>query len=430
MIERYTTPQMKFLWSDQNRFQKWLDIEILACEAMAHLGIIPKSALSKIKKKANFDVKRITKIEEKTKHDVVAFLSNVAENVGAESKYIHFGLTSSDILDTSLSLLMREAGELILQDLKKLSQVVKKRAFEFKHTSMIGRTHGVHAEPTTLGLKFALWYAELQRHLERLKKAIETISVGKISGAVGTFSNLDPKVEEHVCKKLKLKPAPISSQIIQRDRHAEFLTTLANLASSIEKFATEIRSLQRTEILELEEGFAKGQKGSSAMPHKRNPITCERLCGLARLLRTNAQASLENITLWHERDISHSSVERVIIPDSTIMVDYMLVQFTRIMENLLVYPENMMTNLNKTKGMIFSGRLLLELSQKTRSKEEAYQIIQDNAMKAWKDNKNFKDLILKDKRVRKYLSDRKVEECFDLNFYLRNIDYIFKRVFK
>ncbi len=430
MIERYTTPQMKFLWSDQNKFQKWLEIEILACEAMANLGIIPKSALSKIKKKAKFDVKRIAKIEKKTKHDVVAFLTNVAENVGEESKYIHFGMTSSDILDTSLSLLMREAGELILQDLKKLSQGVKKEAFEFKRAPMIGRTHGVHAEPITLGLKFALWFAEIRRHIERLKKAIETISVGKISGAVGTFSNLNPKVEEHVCKKLKIKPAPISSQIIQRDRHAEFLTTLALIASSIEKFATEIRSLQRTEILELEEGFSKEQKGSSAMPHKRNPITCERLCGLARLARTNAQASMENITLWNERDISHSSVERVIIPDSTILVDYMLIQFNRIMENLLVYPENMMANLNKTKGMIFSGRLLLKLSEKTQSKEEAYQIVQDNAMKAWRQNKNFKELILKDKRVRKYMSQKKIEDCFSLDHYLKHVDYIFKRVFK
>jgi adenylosuccinate lyase len=429
MIERYTTPRMKFLWSDQNKFQKWLDIEILACEAMAQRGIIPKSALSKIKKKAKFDVKRISKIEEKTKHDVVAFLTNVAENVREESKYIHFGLTSSDILDTSLSLLMREAGELIFRDLQKLSRSIKKKAYRFKHTPMVGRTHGVHAEPITLGLKFALWFAEIQRHMERLKKAVETISVGKISGAVGTFSNLNPKVEEYVCKKLKLKPAPISSQIIQRDRHAEFLTTLAMIASSIEKFATEIRSLQRTEILELEEGFSKGQKGSSAMPHKRNPITCERLCGLARLVRTNAQASLENITLWHERDISHSSVERVIIPDSTILVDYMLIQFNRIIENLLVYPESMMANLNKTKGMIFSGRLLLKLSEKTRSKEEAYQIVQNNAMKAWRENKDFKDLIRNDKKVIRYLSKQKIEDCFSLDHYLKHVDYIFKRVF-
>lgn len=421
---------MKFLWSDQNKFQKWLDIEILACEAMANLGIIPKSAISKIKKKARFDVKRIEKIEAKTKHDVVAFLTNVAENVGEESKYIHFGMTSSDILDTSFSLLMREAAHVILKDLEELSKSIKKRAFEFKQTPMMGRTHGIHAEPITLGLKFALWFAEIQRHIDRLKKSIEAISVGKISGAVGTFSNLNPKVEEYVCRKLKLKPAPISSQIIQRDRHAEFLTTLALIASSIEKFATEIRSLQRTEILELEEGFSKGQKGSSAMPHKRNPITCERLCGLARLVRTNAQASLENISLWHERDISHSSVERVIIPDSTIMVDYMLIQFNRIMKNLLIYPENMRENLNKTKGMIFSGRLLLELARKTRSKEEAYQIVQENAMKAWKEHKDFKDLILKDKRIRRYLSQRQIEDCFDLNFYLRNVNYIFRRVFR
>jgi adenylosuccinate lyase len=430
MIERYTTPQMKYLWSDQNKFQKWLDIEILACEAMANLGIIPKSAVSKIKRKAKFNVKRIEKIEEKTKHDVVAFLTNLAENVGEDSKYIHFGMTSSDILDTSLSLLMREAGGVILKRLEELSKSVRKKAFQYKHTPMIGRTHGVHAEPITLGLKFALWFSELQRHLQRLKRSIETISVGKISGAVGSFSNLNPKVEEYVCRKLKLKPAPISNQIIQRDRHAEFMATLALIASSIEKFATEIRSLQRTEILELEEGFSKGQKGSSAMPHKRNPIACERLCGMARLVRTNAQASFENITLWHERDISHSSVERVIIPDSTIMVDYMLIQFNRIMENLLVYPENMQANLNKTKGMIFSGRLLLELAKKSGSKEAAYRIVQDNAMKAWKENKDFRELILKDRKVRGYFSQPEIEECFDLDFYLRNVNNIFKRVFR
>ncbi|MCK4427804.1 MAG: adenylosuccinate lyase [candidate division Zixibacteria bacterium] len=429
MIERYTTLRMKSLWSEQNKFQKWLDIELLACEAQAKLGKIPKSALTKIKKKAKFNVDRIAQIEEKTKHDVVAFLTNLAENIGREAKYVHYGMTSSDILDTSLSLLMREAGGVILQDLNGLSSSLKKRAFKFKDTPMIGRTHGVHAEPITLGLKFALWYAEVQRNIERLNRTIESISVGKISGAVGTFSNLDPKVEEYVCKRLKLKPASISSQIIQRDRHAEFMTALAIIASSIEKFATEIRSLQRTEILELEEGFAKGQKGSSAMPHKRNPITCERLCGLARLVRTNAQAALENITLWHERDISHSSVERVIIPDSTILVDYMLTKFDKIIENLLVYPENMKSNLEKTRGMIFSGRLLVELSQKARSKEEAYLIVQDNAMKAWNKNENFKDLIKNDKRVKKYLTDEEIDECFNLDYYLRDVDYIFKRVF-
>jgi adenylosuccinate lyase len=429
MIERYTSPRMKSLWSDQNRFQKWLDIELLACAAQANLGIIPKSALSKIRKKAKFSVERIALIEEKTKHDVVAFLTNVAENIGKEGKYVHYGMTSSDILDTSLSLLMREAGEVILEDLNRLESSLKKKAFGFKHTPMIGRTHGVHAEPITLGLKFALWYAEIQRNIQRLKRAIQTISVGKISGAVGSFSNLAPRVEEYVCKKLKLKPAPISSQIIQRDRHAEFMSALAIIASSIEKFATEIRSLQRTEILELEENFAKGQKGSSAMPHKRNPITCERLCGLARLVRTNAQASLENITLWHERDISHSSVERVIIPDSTILVDYMLTQFIKIMENLLVYPDNMRKNLEKTGGLIFSGRLLLALCQRTPSKEDAYQIVQDNAMKAWNENANFKDMIKNDRRVKKYLSDKEIEECFSLDYYLRNIDYVFKRVF-
>jgi adenylosuccinate lyase len=400
MIERYTTPRMKDLWSDQNKFQKWLDIEILACEAMVNLGIIPKSALAKIKKKAKFDVKRISQIEEKTKHDVIAFLTNVAENVGEASRYVHFGLTSSDILDTSLSVLMREAGLLILEDLQKVAKVIRKRAFQFKHTPMMGRTHGVHAEPITLGLKFTLWFTEVRRHVERLKASIKTISVGKISGAVGTFSNLDPKVEQYVCRKLKIKPAPISTQIVQRDRHAEFLCTLALIAGSIEKFATEIRNLQRTEILELE------------------------------LVRTNAEASMENMALWHERDISHSSVERVIIPDSTILVDYMLVQFNRVMENLLVYPENMMANLNKTRGMIFSGRLLLELGQKTPSKDLAYRIVQDNAMKAWKENGNFKELIQKDRRVTKYLSKHRIEECFDLDYYLRNVNYIFRRVFK
>jgi adenylosuccinate lyase len=429
MIERYTTPRMKDLWSEQNKFQKWLDIEILACEAMAKLGIIPKSALGKIKKNAGFNVKRTSKIEEKTKHDVVAFLTDVAENVGPESRYVHFGLTSSDVLDTSLSLLMREAGQIIVKDLEQLSRSIRRKAYKYKHTPMIGRTHGVHAEPITLGLKFALWYAELDRHRKRLEAAIESISAGKISGAVGTFSNLSPKVEEYVCRKLKLKPAPISNQIVQRDRHAEFLSTLALIASSIEKFATEIRSLQRTEILELEEGFSKGQKGSSAMPHKRNPITCERLCGMARLVRTNAQASMENISLWHERDISHSSVERVVIPDSTTIVDYMLIQFDSIMQNLLVYPRNMMANLNKTKGMIFSGRLLLELSRKTDSKEEAYKIVQENAMRAWTQGRDFRELISGDKRVAQYLTPQQIKECFSLDYYLRHVDYIFKRVF-
>ena len=421
---------MKFLWSDQNRYAKWLEIEILACEAMAHLRIIPSAAVSRIRRKAKFEVKRINQIEEKTKHDVIAFLTNVAEHVGPDSKYIHSGMTSSDVLDTSLSLLMREAGEVISKDLHKSSVLVRKKAIKYRHTPMIGRTHGIHAEPMTLGLKFALWYAEINRDLERLKRAIDIVSVGKISGAVGTFSNLNPRVEEYVCHKLRLKPAPISSQIIQRDRHAEYMTTLAIIAGSIEKFATEIRSLQRTEILEMEEGFSQGQKGSSAMPHKRNPITCERLCGLARLVRANAQAALENMALWHERDISHSSVERVIIPDSTILVDYMLIQFNRTMENLIVYPDNMMRNLNKTGGMIFSGRLLMALSQKTSTKEEAYRIVQENAMLAWTENKNFKELIRNDKKVRKYLNEKDIEECFDLNYYLRNVDHIFKRVFK
>ena len=430
MIERYTSQKMKALWSDQNRFQKWLEIEILACEAQAKMGNIPFSAVGQIKRKAKFEVKRILQIEEKTKHDVIAFLTNLAENVGKESKYIHIGITSSDILDTSLSLLMKEAGEVILIGLKKLLLEIKRKAFQYKFTPIIGRTHGIHAEPTTLGLKFALWYAELQRDMERLKNGIETVSVGKLSGAVGNFSNLSPKVEEYVCKKLRLKPASVSSQIIQRDRHAEYMSALAVIAGTLEKFALEIRNLQRTEILEMEEGFSKGQKGSSAMPHKRNPITCERICGLARILRANALASMENQALWHERDITHSSVERVIIPDSTILLDYMIEKFLGIIQNLAIYPKNMLLNLNKTGGLVFSQRLLLKLTEKMPSREEAYKVVQENAMNAWNFKRNFKELIKKDPRVKKYLTPPEIEECFDLKYYLRNVDYIFKRVFK
>jgi adenylosuccinate lyase len=430
MIERYTSERMKALWSDQNRFQKWLDIEILACEAQAKLGNIPNKAIPQIKRKAKFNTKRVLQIEEKTKHDVIAFLTNVAENVGEESKYIHVGMTSSDILDASLSLLMREAGEVILDGLKKLSSEIKRKALQFKFTPIIGRTHGIHAEPTTLGLKFALWYAEVERDIERLKRGIEIVSVGKLSGAVGNFSNLSPKVEEYVCKKLNLKPASVSSQIIQRDRHAEFMNALAIIAGSLEKFALEIRNLQRTEILEMEEGFAKGQKGSSAMPHKRNPITCERICGLARILRANALASMENQALWHERDITHSSVERVIIPDSTILLDYMIEKFNGVMQNLLIYPENMLANLNKTGGLIFSQRLLLKLTEILPSREEAYKIVQENAMLAWNSKTNFKELVKKDQKIRKYLTPQEIEECFDLSYYTKNVDNIFKRVFK
>lgn len=428
MIPRYTLLKMKDLWSDENKYKKWLEVELLACEANAKLGKIPQSALTKIKRKAKFDSRRIEKIERKIKHDLFAFVTNVGEYLGQESKYLHMGLTSYDVVDTALSVLLREAGEILLSDLKNVNREIKRKALKHKHTPMMGRTHGVHAEPITLGLKFAIWYSEMERNKRRLKKAIETISVGKISGSVGNYAHVDPEVENYVCKKLKLKPASVSSQILQRDRHAEFLTTLAIIASSIEKFTTEIRNLQRTEILELEEGFAKGQKGSSSMPHKRNPITCERLSGLARVVRAYASASLENITLWHERDLTDSSAERVILPDSTSLMDYMLVNFTHILENLSVYPENMLKNLEKTKGLVFSQRVLLKLTQKME-KQKAYQIVQSNAMKAWNADKNFKDLLKQDKRLKKILTEKELEDCFDLKYYLRKIDHIFKRVF-
>ena len=429
MIARYTLPKMRELWSDQSKYQKWLDVELLVCEAYAQLGEIPQSALVKIKKKARFGPRRIEQIEQKIRHDLLAFVTNVGEYLGQEAKYVHMGLTSYDVVDTALSTLLKEAGEIILWDLKRLTKQIKTKALKYKGTPMMGRTHGVHAEPITLGLKFAIWYSEMERNTDRLKKAIETISVGKISGSVGNYAHVDPRVETYVCKKLKLKPASVSSQILQRDRHAEFLTTLAIIASSVEKFATEIRNLQRTEILELEEGFARGQKGSSSMPHKRNPITCERLSGLARVVRANALAGLENICLWHERDLTDSSVERVILPDSTSLVDYMLVKFTQILENLTVYPDNMLRNLEKTKGLIFSQRVLLKLTQKM-DKEEAYEVVQSNAMKAWTAGEDFLARLKKDKRVAKFLTEKELEDCFDINYYLRNVDRIFKRVFQ
>lgn len=429
MIPRYTRPEMGMIWEPGNKFKKWLEIEILACEAMASLGEIPEGSLKVIKKKAGFDIKRIDEIEKTVKHDVLAFLINLEERVGGLSRYIHKGLTSSDILDTSLALLMREASDIIIKDIKELLEVLKTRAFEFKDTLMIGRSHGIHAEPITFGLKLALWYEEMKRNLERMERARERISYGKLSGAVGTYSNIDPRVEEYVCNKLGLKPAPVSSQIIQRDRHAEYLNTLAIIASSIDKFATEIRHLQRTEVLEVEEPFEKGQKGSSAMPHKRNPIACENLSGLARIVRANAVASIENIPLWHERDISHSSVERVIIPDSTILIDFMLVRFKNILKNLIVYPNNMKKNLKLTRGLIFSQRILLELADKGLSREEAYRIVQSKAMEVWERGGDFKRLLQSDRNITKHLSKKEIERCFDLKYYLRNLNRIFKRVF-
>lgn len=428
MIGRYSLPKMKSIWEDENKYRKWLEIEILACEAQAKLGNIPAEAVVEIKGKAKFDLDRIAEIEKEVRHDVVAFLTNLAEYIGPASKYIHFGMTSSDVLDTTLALQMREAADILIEDVKKVIEILQRRAKEHKDTVMIGRTHGIHAEPITFGLKLVQWVFEMKRNLTRLERAKEIISYGKISGAVGTYANIDPFVEAYLCQKLGLKPAEVSTQILQRDRHAEYSATLAIVAASLEKFATEIRNLQRTDILEVEEPFAKGQKGSSAMPHKRNPIICERICGLARVIRSNAQAALENVALWHERDISHSSVERVIIPDSTILLDYILNKFAGVMDGLIVYSENMRKNLEKTRGLIFSQRVLLALIQKGVSREEAYQLVQHNAMKSWQEGADFQELLVGDKRVREHLSPGEISDCFDLQYYLRNVGVIFKRL--
>jgi len=427
MIGRYSRPEMAEIWSEEHKLRTWLKVEVLACEAWARLGKIPAEAVEVIKKKADFSPERVAEIEEVTRHDVIAFLTAVGERVGPESRFIHFGLTSSDMLDTALSVNLCEASDIIIKDLRKLMGVLKRRAIEHKDTVMIGRSHGVHAEPITFGLKMALWYAETARNLERMQRAKETVCFGKISGAVGTFANLDPAVEQYVCAKLGLRPAPVSTQIIQRDRHAEFLTTLAIVASSLDKFATEIRHLQRTEVLEAEEFFEKGQKGSSAMPHKRNPIRSENVSGLARVVRANAMAALENIALWHERDISHSSAERVIIPDSCILVDFMLDRLTGVVDKLLVYPENMKNNLQITKGMISSESILLELVQKGLTREEAYKLVQRNAMKVWEDGADFREALLKDPEVASRLTEQELESCFDLGHHLRFVDEIFQR---
>ena len=428
MIERYTLPEIGRIWSDHNRFEIWLKVEILACEAQHQLGLIPADDLKTIQKKANFDVRRVLEIEETVKHDVIAFLTNVAEYVGPSSRYIHLGMTSSDLLDTSLACQMRQAGLLLAQKLAQFRQVVGARAREHRDTVCIGRTHGIHAEPMTFGLKLAMWYDELRRCEQRLQQAIGAISVGKISGAVGTFAHIDPSVEAYVCDKLDLQPAPVSTQIIQRDRHAEFLAALALIASSLDKFATEIRNLQRTDLLEVEEFFSKGQKGSSAMPHKRNPITCERIAGLARLLRGNAIAGMENVALWHERDITHSSVERVILPDSTITLYYMLHKFIDVMANLLVYPENMLKNLNATNGLVFSQTLLLELVKTGLTREQSYAMVQRNAMAAWDAKSDFREQVETDDEVVARIGEEKLALCFDLKANLKRVPAIFKRV--
>ncbi len=427
MIERYSRPQMKKVWSDESKFDKWLQVEIAVCEAWAELGAIPKEAIPKLKK-ARYDLKRIDDILKETHHDMTAFLGSVAESLGEESRFVHLGLTSSDIMDTALSLQLVEAADILAQDIAELIAVLEERALEHKHTIMMGRTHGVHAEPTTFGLKLALWVEEMKRNAHRLAEAKKAISVGKISGAVGTYATLSPELEKRACAKLGLEAAPISSQIVQRDRHAQFMTTLAIIASSLEKFATEIRGLQRTEILELEEPFEPGQTGSSAMPHKRNPELCERISGLARLVRGNALASLENIALWHERDISHSSTERIILPDSCLVLDYVLSLFTYIMNGLQVYPEHMRENLEVTKGLVFSQRVLIALIDKGLSRENAYKLVQRNSMKAWKERTSFLDLLQADPEVGKHLPQSELDGIFDYQFFLRHVDAVFERL--
>ena len=430
MIPRYSRQAMASVWSPENRFRKWLDIEILVCEALARKGVIPKKAFANIKAKAAFDVARIDKIEKIVKHDVIAFLTSVSEKVGPDARFIHMGLTSSDILDTSFALLLREAADLLLDDVDRLLKVLRQKAFRHKKTLMIGRTHGIHAEPITFGLKMALWYQEMQRNRLRLTRAREAVNYGKISGAVGTFSFVDPRVEAYVCRKLGLQPAPVSTQIVQRDRHAEYFATLAVVASSIDKFATEIRLLQRTEVREAEEEFTKGQKGSSAMPHKRNPVLSENLSGLARLMRGYALASMENVALWHERDISHSSVERVVGPDATILLDFMLDRFAGLVENLEVYPERMLANLHLTRGVIFSQMVLLKLIEKGMSREDAYAIVQKQAMQSWKEGREFKELLMNDREVLRFLKPVEIEKVFRLQNFLKHLDFIFRRVFE
>ncbi len=428
MISRYTLPEMAAVWSEQGKFQKWLDVEILAVEARAERGEVPRDALAEIREKAAFDPARVLEIEETVNHDVIAFLTNVAENVGESSRFIHYGMTSSDVLDTGLALQMRDAIDLIIDETLSLAGLLKNKALEYRDLAMVGRTHGVHAEPMVFGQKLALWAFEMARDLERLRRARQVISCGKLSGAVGTYAHLDPWVESYVCDKLGLVPAEASTQVLQRDRHAEYLAAIAITGSSLEKFALEIRGLQRSEVLEAEEPFRRGQKGSSAMPHKRNPILCERICGLARVLRANAMAAMEDVALWHERDISHSSVERVIVPDSTTLLHYMLVKFQGIVRDLQVYPENMRRNLELTRGLVFSEGVLLALVDKGLTREDAYALVQRNAMQAWSGGENFRALLAGDAEVAARLSPQELDACFDLDHHLRNVTVIFERL--
>jgi adenylosuccinate lyase len=429
MIERYTLPEMGALWSQENKFQKWLDVELAVCEVHAEDGTIPQDALAEIREKARFTVERVNEIEKTTDHDVIAFTTNLAENIGPSSRFVHYGLTSSDVVDTANGLLLRDACDLLIAKAEALMEVLKRRAFEFKDTPQMGRTHGVHAEPTSFGLVWALWYAEMKRNRKRLKRARKAVAVGKISGAVGAFAHLSPDVEQRVCERLGLKAARVSTQVIQRDRYAEYLSTLAIVASTIEKMALQVRHWQRTEVREAEEAFKKGQKGSSAMPHKRNPILAERLCGMARTVRANAIVGFENVALWHERDISHSSAERIVVPDSSSALDYMLAKAASLLDSLVVYPEAMLRNIDLTRGLVFSGQLLLALTQKGVSREEAYYWTQRNAMKVWDEGGDFRDLIAKDADISLHLSADEVARVFDLKHYLRNVQAVFDRVF-
>lgn len=429
MIDRYTLPEMGALWSDQNKFQKWLEVELAVCEVHAEMGTIPREALGQIKARAKFSVERINEIEKTTNHDVIAFTTNLAEAIGDAARFVHYGLTSSDVVDTANALLLRGACDLLLQKIDELLPVLKRRALEFKDTPQVGRTHGIHAEPTAFGLTFALWYDEMRRNRERLERARRAVAVGKISGAVGAFAHLDPIVEEKVCARLGLQAAAVSTQIIQRDSYAEYLATLAVIASSLDKIALTIRHLQRTEVREAQERFARGQKGSSAMPHKRNPIISERICGLARVVRANSLVGLENVALWHERDISHSSAERVVLPDSSIALDYMLQKTTALIAGLVVYPNRMLENLNLTRGLIFSGQLLLALTQKGVARETAYEWVQRNAMKVWDEEKDFQTLVEADADIHSQLSNEELKRVFALDTYLRNVGVIFERVF-
>lgn len=428
MIDRYTREEMGNIWTEENKYRAWLEVEILACEAWAELGIIPKADVTAIRKKASFDVGRIYEIEQETRHDVVAFTRTVSESLGPERKWVHYGLTSTDVVDTALSYLIKQANDIIRTDLERFINVLKEKAIEHKHTVMMGRTHGVHAEPTTFGLKLALWYEEMKRNLERFNEAATRVEFGKLSGAVGTYANIDPHVEQYVCKELGLSPAPLSTQTLQRDRHAAYMSVLALIATSIEKFATEIRGLQKTETREVEEFFRAGQTGSSAMPHKRNPIASENMSGMARVVRGYMVTAYENVALWHERDISHSSAERVIIPDATIAINYMLNRFINVVKNLTVYPENMRRNIDKTYGVIFSQRVLLSLIDKGLARETAYNIVQPLAMQAWETETQFKQLVSENDVVQEKLSQAEIAACFDYTYHLKNVDQIFERL--